>query len=79
MMGIPHDFATYIPGNNKSVQVNSSLPTSVSTKKLCSIAYHFVREGTSRDELRIGYVSTNDNMADLLSKPIPNGEKIIHL
>ena len=28
------------------------------------------------DQWRIGYVSTNDNVADLLTKPIPNGEKI---
>ena len=75
MMGIPCDYPAYILGDNKSVLVNSSVPTSVLKKKSCSIAYHFVREGTSMDEWRIGYVSTNDNVADLLTKPIPNGEK----
>ena len=55
------------------------MPISVLKKKLCSIASHFVREGTrtstSLDEGRIGYVSTNDNVADRLTKPIINGEK----
>ena len=75
VMGIPCDFPAYILGDNKSVLVNYSVPTSVLKKKSCSIAYHFVREGTAMDEWRIGYVSTNDNVEDLLTKPTPNGEK----
>ena len=75
MMGISCDLPAYVLGDNKSVLVNSSIPTSVLKKKSCSIAYHFVREETSMDEWMVGYVSTNDNVADLLSKPIPSGEK----
>ena len=75
MMGIPCECPAYIFGDNKSVLVNSSVPTSVLKKKSCSIAYDFVREGTSMDEWRICYVSTHDNVADLLTKPIPYGAK----
>ena len=75
MMVIPCDFPAYIMGDNKSVLVNSSIPTSVFKKKSCSIAYCFVQEGTTIDEWRIVCVSTNDNVADLLTKLIPNGEK----
>ena len=75
MMGIPCDFPTYILGDNKSVLVNSSIPTSVLQKKSCSIAYHFVREGVAADEWRVAYVPTDQNVADLLTKPLPNGEK----
>ena len=44
-------------------------------KKSQSIAYHFVREGTARDEWRLAYVNTHDNEADLLTKTLPAGEK----
>ena len=75
MMGIPCDFPAYIYGDNKSVLVNSSIPTSVLKKKSSSIAYHFVREGVAADEWRVGYISTHDNVADLLTKPLGNKEK----
>ena len=75
MMGIPCEFPSYIYGDNQSVLVNSSIPTSVLKKKSSSIAYHFVREGVAADEWRMSYVSTHDNPADLLTKPLRNGEK----
>ena len=75
MMGIPVDGLSYIFGDNKSVLVNSSKPTSVLKKKSNSVAYHFVREGCAADEWRVTYVNTNDNIADLLTKPLSNGEK----
>ena len=75
MMGIPCDFPSYIYGDNKSVLVNSSKPFSVLRKKSSSVAYHFVREGVSRDEWRVEYIPTNENLADMLTKPLPGGEK----
>ena len=50
MMGICVDGPAYILGDNKSVLVNSSVPTSVLSKKSNSIAFHFVREGSAADE-----------------------------
>jgi len=44
-------------------------------KKSQSIAYHFVREGSARDEWRTAYVNTHENPADLLTKPLPAGKK----
>ena len=74
-MGIPCDYPSYILADNKSVLVNSSVPTSTLKKKSCSIAYHYVREGVAADEWRVAYIGTNENVADLLTKAIPNGEK----
>jgi len=74
MMGIPCDFPSYVYGDNQSVLVNSSVPTSVLKKKSCSIAYHFVREGVAADEWRTTYISTHENVADLLTKAL-RGEK----
>ena len=50
MTGIHIDGPAYILGDNKSVLVNSSVPTSVLRKKSNSIAFHFVREGSTTNE-----------------------------
>ena len=75
MMGISCDEPAFIFGDNQSVLANTTMPHSVLKKKSNSIAYHFVREGTARDEWRTTYVNTNFNPADLLTKPLPAGEK----
>ena len=75
MMGIPCDFPSYIFGDNQSVLANTTKPFSMLRKKSCSIAYHFVREGVSKDEWRTTYINTHDNVADILTKPLPGGEK----
>ena len=77
MMGIPCEEATFVFGDNQqSVLYNtSSIPESTLKKKSQSIAYHFVREGSARDEWRTAYVNTHLNPADLLTKPLASGEK----
>ena len=75
MMGIPCTEPTFIYGDNQSVLCNTTLPQSTLKKKSNSIAYHFVREGSARDEWRTSYVNTHDNPADLMTKPLPAGEK----
>ncbi|GFH47961.1 hypothetical protein CTEN210_14370 [Chaetoceros tenuissimus] len=69
-MGIPVEGPCYVFGDNKSVLTNSSQPFSVLSKKSNSIAYHFVREGSAKDEWRIAYINTDDNCADMLTKPL---------
>ena len=75
MMGIPCEFPSYVYGDNQSVLANSTMPFSQLKKKSSSIAYHFVREGVSKDEWRTTYINTHDNLADLFTKPLPGGEK----
>ena len=75
MMGIPCEDPAYIQGDNQSVLANTSIPDSVLKKKSQSLAYHYVREGCARNEWLTTYISTNENMADLLTKPLPFGEK----
>ena len=75
MMGIPCDGPSYIFGDNQSVLANTTIPDSTLKKKSQSIAYHFVREGSARDEWRTSYINTNDNPADLFSKPLYNKVK----
>ena len=78
MMGISCSSPTYVYGDNQSVLANTTMPHSVLNQKSNSIAYHFVREGTARDEWRTTYVNTSLNPADLLTKPLPAGEKRTH-
>ena len=75
MMGIPCTASAYIFGDNQSVLANTTIPESTLNKKSHSIAYHFVREGCAHDEWRTTYVNTHLNPADLLTKPLPSGEK----
>ena len=75
MMGIPVQDPTYVYGDNKSVLYNATLPESTLKKKSNSIAYHFVREGTAKDEWRIAYINTHANLSDIMTKAVPGGEK----
>jgi hypothetical protein len=65
----------FISGDNQPILYNTSIPDSTLKKKSQSIAYHFVREGSARDEWRTSYVNTHKNEADLLIKMLPAGEK----
>jgi hypothetical protein len=75
MMGIPVEGPAYIEGDNQSVLANTTIPDSILKKKSQSIAYHFGREGSARDEWRTTYVNTHNNEADLLTKLLPSGPK----
>ena len=73
MMGIPYEDCCYIFSDNQSVLVNSSKPDSRLKKKSNSVAYHFIREGTARDEWRFCYIESKDNPSDLATKILPDG------
>ena len=75
MMGIPVDEHAFVFGDNQSVLANTTNPGSTIKKKMHSIAYHFIREGCAKDEWRTAYINTAENIADLLTKPLPSGEK----
>ena len=70
MMGIRLNGPTYVYGDNKSVLTNSSIPDSVLKKKSNSIAYHFVREGNYSGEWMVTDIKSEDNVADMLTKPL---------
>ena len=75
MMGIPAYEPTFVYGDNQSVLANTTMPGYTLKKKTQSIEFHHVREGTSRDEWQTAYVNTDENVADMLTKPLPSGEK----
>ena len=73
MMGIPVDEPSFMFGDNQSVLANTANPGSTIKKKYQSICFHFICEGCARDEWRTAYVKTCENIADLLTKSLPNG------
>ena len=75
MIGVHVNGPLFVKEDNQSVLCNTTIPDSTLKKKSQSIAYHFVREGVARDEWRTAYVNTHQNPADLLTKPLPSGEK----
>ena len=50
--------------------MNSSVPDSMLKKKSNLIAYHFVRESTASDEWKRTYVQSENNITDMLTKPL---------
>jgi hypothetical protein len=81
MMGITVDEPAFVFGDNQSVLANTTAPGSTLKKKSNAIAYHFVREGCARDEWRTTYINTDENLADLLAKPLagPKRTKFIRM
>ena len=75
-MGIPVDEPAFVFGDNQSVLCKTTVPGSTLKKKQYVLAYHFVREGVARDEWRTAYVNTDENLADLLTKPLSGPKRI---
>ena len=75
MMEILFSDPYFVYGDNKLVLYNTTLPESTLKKKSNSIACHDVREGVTTGELLTGYEPTDTNVSDLLTKPVPGGER----
>ena len=58
-----------------SVIQNTSLPSSQLKKKHNAVAYHRIRECVANGIIKLGHVSSEDNLADLCTKPL-NGPKL---
>jgi hypothetical protein len=72
MFGIPIDGPANVFCDNKSVATNSTVPDSTLKKKHNAIAYHRVREAVAAGTIRIVWVNSKSNNADLLTKPLPS-------
>ena len=81
MMGITVDEPVFDFGDNQSVLANTTAPGSTLKKKSNAIAYHFVHEGCPCDEWRTTYINTDENVADLLMKPLagPKWTKFVRI
>jgi hypothetical protein len=57
-------------GDNKSVVLNTTLPSSILKKKHNAIAYHRVREAIAGKIIQFVHIPSQDNIADVLTKPL---------
>ena len=81
MFGIPLNGADGIPQptdlmcDNESVVRNSSQVESMLNKKHNSIAYHYVRWNVAAGVIRVSWISTDDNIADALTKRLTHDRR----
>ena len=68
MFGIPVDGPADVFCDNKSVVMNSTVPTSMLNKRHNSICYHRVREAQASRTLRVAWIKGEYNQADLATK-----------
>ena len=75
-LGVPIDGPTQMFGDNLSVVLNTTVPSSVLKKKHNSIAYHMVREAIAAGYIRFNHIDSDQNIADVLTKPL--GKQLFH-
>lgn len=70
MMGVPLEGPANVLVDNNSVVKSSTIPSSTLAKKHVSICYHFVREAVAAGYIRIAFIPSEENLADMLTKPM---------
>ena len=70
MIGVPLEGPALLLGDNMSVVLNTTVPSSVLKKKHCAIGYHRVREAIATKILRFVHIPSETNIADVLTKPL---------
>ena len=68
MFGVPMEGPASVYCDNEAVYKNVANPSSVLSKKMHSISYHFCREGVAADIVRIAKEDTSTNLSDLFTK-----------
>jgi hypothetical protein len=78
LLGVALDGPALMLGDNMSVVLNNTVPSSVLKKKHNAIAYHCVREDIAARMMRFAYIKSEENVSDVLTKPLSN-EKFHYL
>jgi hypothetical protein len=72
MLGVPLEGPALLLGDNMSVVINTTVPSSQLKKKHNAIAYHRVRESVASGIMKFAHIPSEENIADILTKPLPN-------
>jgi hypothetical protein len=72
MLGVPIKGPTSMFGDNLSVVISTTVPSSQLKKKHNAIAYHRVREAIAGKIIRLAHIPSEENIADILTKPLAN-------
>ena len=70
MLGVKLEPQTLLIGDNMSVVLNTTIPSSSLKKKHLSCSYHRVREAIAGDFVHFGHIGSEVNLADVNTKPL---------
>jgi hypothetical protein len=68
MMGVPLEGPANVLVDNNSVVKSATIPKSTLQKKHVAICYHFVRKAVAANYIRIAFIPSEENLADMLTK-----------
>ncbi len=68
MLGVPIDGPAWMFGDNLSVVLSATIPSSTLKKRWNALAYHRVREAIAAKILHFVHINGNENPADVLTK-----------
>ena len=69
-LGVKLDGPALMLGDNMSVVLNTTVPSSVLKKKHCSINYHCVRETIAAKIMQFAHINSEQNLSDLMTKSL---------
>lgn len=70
-VGYPQTNPTPLLGDNQSAIQLVKNPEYHKRTKHIDIQYHFIREKFENDDIDISYISTDNQIADIMTKPLP--------
>src|SRR5688500_6787209 len=70
MIGVNLEPTSVLVGDNMAVVLNTTIPSSALKKKHQACNYHKVRESIAAGFIRYGHIKSEENVADLLTKPL---------
>ena len=71
LMGVNAETTSLMLGDNKSVVINTTVPSSVLKKKHCAMSYHKVREMIACNILNFSHIDFSQNYSDIFTKALP--------
>ena len=69
-LSLPQEEATKIRINNKSTMVLAKNPVFHDRSKHIDTRYHYIRECIARNEVQVEYVKSQEQVADIITKPL---------
>ena len=74
MLGVPLDGPALLLGDNLSVILNTTVPSSMLKKKHQACNYHRVREAVAAKIMTFCHIESKDNLSDLMTKPLSTAQ-----
>ena len=74
MLGVHVDGPSWMFGDNMSVVMSSTIPSSTLKKRWNALSYHRVREAVASGIINVIHLSGDENPADVLTKIMPHAK-----